>query len=63
VGTDVKDVMSKHPFTVKESELVSRAATVMYRRKVKQLPVMDENGKMVGIITARDVIKLLYGNS
>ncbi len=63
VGTDVKDVMSKHPFTVKESELVSRAATVMYRRKVKQLPVLDDHGNLVGIITARDVIKLLYGNS
>ena len=48
---------------MKESELVSRAATVMYRRKVKQLPVLDDHGNLVGIITARDVIKLLYGNS
>ncbi|MDD4028798.1 MAG: CBS domain-containing protein [Caldisericia bacterium] len=63
VGTDVKDVMSTHPFTIKSTELVSRAATIMYRRKVKQLPVLDDEGKLVGIITATDVVKLLYGNA
>ncbi len=63
VGSDVKDVMSRHPFAIKSTELVSRAATIMYRRKVKQLPVLDEDGKLVGIITATDVVKLLYGNA
>ena len=62
VGTHIKDVMSEHPFTCSKDDPVSRAATIMYRRKVKQLPVVDDEKNVIGIITASDVVRLLYSN-
>ena len=59
LGQTVKEVMSSRPTTVKSSQLVREAAKIMHDKKVRRLPVVDENSKLVGIITQGDVIKMM----
>jgi acetoin utilization protein AcuB len=55
----VKDIMTKTPLAVKPSETVEKAAVLMMNNHFGGLPVVDENLKVVGIITDSDVFKVL----
>ena len=59
LGETVKDVMSERPTTVKGNQLVKEAAKIMHDKKVRRLPVVDDNFKLIGIITQGDVIKMM----
>ena len=43
------------PVTIHQNALVSEALTIMERFKISGVPVTDENGLLVGIITNRDL--------
>ena len=55
-GTTAGDVMTSPPVTVTPDDTLERAARLMYTRKVKRLPVVDENGHLVGIIGRADLL-------
>ncbi len=55
----VKDIMTKNPLAAKPTETVEKAAVIMMNNHVGGLPVVDENGKLVGVITDSDVFKVL----
>ncbi len=55
----VKDIMTKTPLAVKPSETVEKAAVLMMNNHFGGLPVVDDNLKVVGIITDSDVFKVL----
>jgi len=57
-GTTAADLMSKPPVTIGASEFVSQAARLMYTRKVKRLPVVDDDGRLVGIVSRSDVLSV-----
>lgn len=46
----VSEVMSPHPVTISEHALVSDAEKLMLRRKIKALVVLNEHGKVSGIV-------------
>jgi CBS domain-containing protein len=50
------DLMTKPPVTIGPREPVTHAARLMYSRKVKRLPVVDDDGRLVGIVTRTDVL-------
>lgn len=54
---DVKvgDVMSKQVYTAKESDDVRDVANQMEKHKVRRVPVIDEQGKCVGIVSQADI--------
>lgn len=52
----VKNIMSKHVITIKPEKTIEEASKLMVKKKIKKLPVV-ENGKIVGIITASDIVK------
>jgi acetoin utilization protein AcuB len=54
-STLVETAMTRHPITVRPSESLAYAATLMRKHKVGALPVMYL-GKLVGIVAARDVM-------
>ncbi|MGC9071229.1 MAG: CBS domain-containing protein [Acidilobus sp.] len=56
--TQVGNVMTKTPITVKSSEPLSRALELMSEKKIRHLPIVDESNRLVGILTARDVVDL-----
>ena len=54
-----KNIMTTKPITVKPTDTVEQAALIMLDHKVGGLPVVDESGKLVGIISDHDVFKAL----
>jgi acetoin utilization protein AcuB len=54
----VKDRMSKPPVTVRESAGVEEALRLMNSEHVRRLPVVDKDGKMVGIVSELDLLKV-----
>ena len=51
----VKDVMAKHPFTIDPDAPLGTAMDVMRTKDLRHLPVVDETGQLIGIITDRDL--------
>ncbi len=53
----IKEIMSRNPVTVSPEDTVERAAQVMLEKTISGLPVVDDRGHLVGIITQSDVFK------
>lgn len=49
-------VMTEDPITVKDAELLTEAIRKMREADVRHLPVVDPQGKLVGIISFRDLM-------
>jgi len=54
-----KNIMTPKPITVKPGDTVEQAALIMLDHKVGGLPVVDDAGKLAGIISDHDVFKAL----
>ncbi|KAK9807863.1 hypothetical protein WJX72_011576 [[Myrmecia] bisecta] len=61
-GKLVSDVMTPDPLVVRPHTNVEAAARILLERKVRRLPVVDDDGKLVGIFTRGDVIKAALAN-
>jgi acetoin utilization protein AcuB len=55
----IKDIMTKKVTTIRDDETVEKAAVLMLEGNFGGLPVVDEAGKVVGIITDTDIFKVL----
>jgi len=55
----VGEIMTKKVRTTKKDASISDAAALMDKYNVNRLPVVDENKKLVGIITRGDIIGAL----
>ncbi|MFI8091032.1 CBS domain-containing protein [Streptomyces sp. NPDC086080] len=49
-------LMSRPPVTVHADDTIARAARTMTERRVQRLPVIDEEDRLVGIVTRRDLL-------
>ena len=58
-ATKVAEVMTSKVYTVKEDASMEDIATIMVERQVNRLPVVDQNGKLVGIISRQDLVKAM----
>jgi len=54
----VKDRMSRPPITVRDNVGVEDALRLMHNEDVRRLPVMDKRGRMVGIVSELDLLKV-----
>ncbi|MFF4157425.1 CBS domain-containing protein [Streptomyces sp. NPDC001678] len=54
--TRAKDIMHEGAQWITRDETLSRAAQVMQMLDVGALPVSDDNGRLCGIITDRDIV-------
>jgi arabinose-5-phosphate isomerase len=50
------DVMTRNPASVAADEFLSAACEVLSRRKISELPVVDQDGRPVGLIDITDVV-------
>ncbi|HSO25650.1 MAG TPA: CBS domain-containing protein [Methanobacteriaceae archaeon] len=55
----VQEIMTRKVINISPEKSISDAAELMDSHKVKRLPVVDEKGDMVGIITRGDIIGAL----
>jgi CBS domain-containing protein len=51
----VGDAMTPNPASVRENDDVERAMSLMAERQVRRMPVVDESGRLSGIIAQADV--------
>jgi acetoin utilization protein AcuB len=56
----VRDRMSRRVATVRPEAPLSEAAKLMRARKIRHLPVVDQAGRVVGMVTARDLRQALF---
>jgi CBS domain-containing protein len=55
----VGDIMLEELITVKESVGIFEAVQYMRNKAVRRLPVVDESGALVGLLTVDDLLELL----
>ncbi len=59
LGQTVGDVMSEKPISVKPDQLVREAAKLMHSKDIRRLAVVNEEHKVVGILTRGDVVRTM----
>lgn len=52
----IAEVMTRQPTTVAAGELLTTAAAVLAERKISELPVVDRDGRPLGLIDITDVV-------
>jgi acetoin utilization protein AcuB len=55
----VKDLMTKNPITVPPEFTVEETARVLLKNKISGVPVVDDKGTVVGVITQTDIFKVI----
>lgn len=58
--TRVNELMSGHVVTVQADASCHDAVSLLVRNKIRHLPVMDEAGRLCGIVTDRDLRHHLF---
>ncbi len=53
--TPVKEFMTRNLILIKENEPVTVALQLMSRFNIRHLPVVDEKGNLIGILSLRDI--------
>lgn len=56
----VEDVMVKRVITVNEDTEVEEVVNILIDKKINRLPVVNEDDKLVGIITRSNILKHIY---
>jgi len=59
----VKDRMSSPAITAPPSTDTTTALRTMYTRKIHRLPVVDDRGRLIGIVTQRDLLEKSKGSA
>lgn len=57
-STLVGEAMTKDPITVEASMPIREAARTMKRHRIKRVPVVGEDGSLVGVLSRADVMKI-----
>lgn len=55
----VQDIMTKNPITVPQNFTVEETAEVLLKNKISGVPVVDQNGDIVGTITQTDLFRVI----
>ncbi|MCL4504021.1 MAG: DUF190 domain-containing protein [Deltaproteobacteria bacterium] len=58
-----KEVMTKPAVMIAQDQLVTEAVNLMLKKQVKRLPVIDEAGRLVGILSRVDVFRSIMRES
>jgi len=54
----ISDVMTSEGLIVTENPDLQHASEVLLKNKIEKLPVVDKNGKLVGLLTYKDITKV-----
>jgi len=55
----VSKVMTRKIYKVKEDDPVTEVARLMNRRRINRLPVVDNDDKLIGIVTRADLVQCM----
>jgi acetoin utilization protein AcuB len=51
----IAQLMTKHPLTIGYEEAIQKASEVMLEHRFRHLPVIDQIGEVIGILSDRDI--------
>jgi IMP dehydrogenase len=54
----VSDVMQKHVITAKDGITIDQAKEILHKHRIEKLPVVDDKGRILGLITSKDILKM-----
>jgi CBS domain-containing protein len=57
--TAISEVMSKPLITINQNSSIKEVTDLMQQNNIRRLPIVDNKGKLVGIITAKDILRSL----
>ncbi|MBB1245328.1 CBS domain-containing protein [Streptomyces durbertensis] len=57
-GTTARDLMSTPAVSVRSDATLAHAARAMARKRVKRLPVVDAEGRLAGVVSRGDLLKV-----
>lgn len=60
MGSTAGEIMTDEVITVEPDKLIEDAATLLVRNKIKRLPVVDSEGKLLGIVSRKDIMGYLF---
>lgn len=63
LGQTAGEVMTKDPTTVHPNKPLRDAAQLMHERNITRLPVLDDRGAVVGILTRGDIVRFMATQS
>jgi CBS domain-containing protein len=61
-NTSVRELMSKPIISITPNSSLKNAIETMQLKNIRRLPVIEQEGKLVGIITTRDIFKIIIKN-
>ncbi len=53
----IKEVMTKKPLILKKDRLAAEALHLLEEKKIDEVPVVDENGRPVGLLDVQDILR------
>ncbi|MEE8114647.1 MAG: IMP dehydrogenase [Nitrososphaerales archaeon] len=56
--TKVEDIMTRDLVTAPPGTSIAEAKTILKKNKVEKLPIIDGEGRVVGLITSKDIVKM-----
>jgi CBS domain-containing protein len=59
LDSEISRVMTPKPVTVRADDPISVALSKMIEHRIRNLPVVDAEGRLAGLVTARDVTEVL----
>lgn len=59
----VRDVMEKDIVTAKMNDPVREIGKILTEKNISNMPVTDEKGNLVGIVSEQDIIKTMYSEN
>lgn len=59
----VRNLMIKPVYTARPNDTVEEAASLLLEKRISGLPVLDENDRLIGIITKSDIFRVLLSLS
>ena len=62
MGYFVQTVMTEDVITISPDEEIEVAASLLVSKQVNRLPVIDDTGKLVGIVSRKDIMNHLFQN-
>jgi len=58
-----KDLMTKEVITVNEEMSVVNLAKILCENKISGVPVVDKDKKLVGVVTEKDLINIIFSGN
>jgi CBS domain-containing protein len=57
LGATVADVMTRNPISIRPEEPLTVAAHKMHQHRIRRLPVVNSENRVVGILTRGDIVR------